>query len=106
MEDQEAVMSLAALAHDVRLRVFRLLVVAGKTGLTPGAITEACSIPATSLSFHLKELTRAGLIGFERQGRHLIYHAAFDHMNALLGYLTANCCQGETCIEAAANTCC
>ena len=106
MEDQEAVMSLAALAHDVRLRVFRLLVVAGKTGLTPGTITEACSIPATSLSFHLKELTRAGLIGFERQGRHLIYHAAFDHMNALLGYLTANCCQGETCIEAAANTCC
>ncbi len=106
MEDENAVQSLAALAHDVRLRVFRLLVVAGKTGLTPGAITEACGIPATSLSFHLKELTRAGLIRFERSGRHLIYHAAFDRMNALLGYLTANCCQGEACIDAAAATTC
>ncbi len=107
MEDAEAVTSLAALAHDVRLRVFRLLVVAGKTGLTPGAITEACGVPATSLSFHLKELTRAGLIRFERNGRHLIYHAAFDHMNALLGYLTANCCQGEACLAPTASaTCC
>jgi ArsR family transcriptional regulator len=106
MEDIDAVSSLAALAHEVRLRVFRLLVVAGRTGLTPGAITEACGIPATSLSFHLKELTRAGLIRFERSGRHLIYHAAFDHMNALLGYLTANCCRGEACVEPVATVCC
>ena len=105
MEQNEAVISLAALAHDVRLRVFRLLVVAGRTGLTPGAITEACDVPSTSLSFHLKELTRAGLIRQERSGRHLIYHAEFERMNGLLGFLTANCCQGEACLDVAVAAC-
>ncbi|HEY9224475.1 MAG TPA: metalloregulator ArsR/SmtB family transcription factor [Variovorax sp.] len=98
MESTDAVRALAALAQPVRLQVFRCLVVAGPEGLTPGALVEAIGVPATSLSFHLKELTHAGLVSQERQGRHLIYRAAFDRMNALLGYLTQNCCQGEACV--------
>jgi DNA-binding transcriptional ArsR family regulator len=89
----------------MRLQMFRLLVVAGKTGLTPGAITEALGVPATTLSFHLKELTHAGLVTQERDGRYLIYRAAFDQMNGLIGYLTANCCQGEACLAPAAASC-
>ena len=105
MEANEAVRSLAALAHLARLQVFRCLVVAGPEGLTPGALVEAIGVPATSLSFHLKELAHAGLVSQERQGRNLIYRAAFDQMNALLGYLTENCCQGEACLPASATAC-
>ena len=97
MEEVTVVRSLAALAQASRLRVFRALVVAGREGLTPGALSETLALPATSLSFHLKELTNAGLASQERQGRHLVYRASFDQMNALLGYLTENCCQGEAC---------
>lgn len=97
MEEQDVVKSLAALAQPVRLRVFRALVVAGPAGLTPGALTEQLDVAATSLSFHLKELMNAGLVSQERDGRHLIYRAAFDHMTDLLGYLTEHCCQGEPC---------
>lgn len=97
MEEKDVIQSLAALAQPVRLRVFRALVVAGPAGLTPGALTEQLGVPATSLSFHLKELTHAGLISQERDGRHLIYRAAFNHMNSLLGYLTEHCCQGQAC---------
>ena len=105
MEANEVVRSLAALAQPVRLQVFRCLVVAGPEGLTPGALVEAIGVPATSLSFHLKELAHAGLVSQERQGRNLIYRAAFDQMNALLGYLTENCCQGEACLPASATAC-
>lgn len=105
MEENEVVRSLAALAQPVRLQVFRCLVVAGREGMTPGALVEAIGVPATSLSFHLKELTHAGLVSQERQGRNLIYRAAFDQMNALLGYLTENCCQGEACLPASATAC-
>lgn len=97
MEEQDVVKSLAALAQPVRLRVFRALVVAGPEGLTPGALCSMLGVPATSLSFHLKELTHAGLLNQSREGRYLIYRAAFDHMGALLGYLTEHCCQGEPC---------
>lgn len=100
MEEQAVVRALAALAHAMRLQVFRLLVVAGRTGLTPGAIAEQFEVPAASLSFHLKELMNAGLVTQERDGRFLIYRAAFDRMNGLLGYLTANCCEGEGCLVA------
>ena len=105
MEENDVVRALAALAQSLRLQIFRLLVVGGKTGLTPGAIAEALGVPATTLSFHLKELANAGLITQEREGRHLIYHAQFDHMNELLGYLTANCCQGTECLEVAKASC-
>ncbi|WP_076999044.1 helix-turn-helix transcriptional regulator [Variovorax sp. KK3] len=105
MEANEVVRSLAALAQPVRLQVFRCLVVAGPEGLTPSALVEAIAVPSTSLSFHLKELMHAGLVSQERQGRNLIYRAAFDRMNALLGYLTENCCQGEACLPTTANDC-
>lgn len=105
MEANEVVRDLAALAQPVRLQVFRCLVVAGPEGLTPGALVEAIGVPATSLSFHLKELTHAGLVSQERQGRNLIYRAAFDRMNALLGYLTENCCQGEPCLADGSAAC-
>lgn len=105
MEANEVVRALAALAQPVRLQVFRCLVVAGPGGLTPGALVEAIGVPATSLSFHLKELTHAGLVSQERQGRHLIYRAAFAQMTALLGYLTENCCQGEPCLSDGTSAC-
>lgn len=106
MEENDALRALAALAHGLRLQVFRLLVVAGPSGLTPGAMTEQIGVPGATLSFHLKELMHARLITQEREGRHLIYRAAFAHMNDLLGFLTANCCQGEACLDNAATTVC
>ena len=91
----------------MRLQVFRALVVRGATGLTPGTISEALGIPANTLSFHLKELTHAGLVTQERSSRNIIYRAAFDRMNALLGYLTENCCQGADCgVKATVDSCC
>ena len=97
MEEDQVIAALGALAHPIRLKVFRALVVAGPEGLTPGALQEQLEVPATTLSFHLKELSNAGLAGSERASRNLIYRAAFDRMNSLLGYLTENCCQGADC---------
>ncbi len=96
MKEQDVIKALAALAQAVRLRVFRALVVAGPQGLTPGALSEQLEVPATSLSFHLKELMHAGLVSQEREGRHLIYRAAFEHMAGVLAYLTEHCCQGQS----------
>ena len=98
MEQEEVVRSLAALAHPIRLDVFRALVVRGEAGLTPGTMADALEIPANTLSFHLKELAHAGLVTQERSSRHIIYRAAYDHMNGLLGYLTDNCCKGTACV--------
>ena len=105
MDEQEVVKSLAALAQPIRLQVFRALVVTGQTGLTPGAMAEGLGIPQNTLSFHLKELANAGLVTQERASRNIIYRATFDRMNALLGYLTANCCQGAECLDATAASC-
>lgn len=105
MEQTDVIRSLAALAHDLRLQVFRMLVVAGPAGMTPGAISEQLGVPGATLSFHLKELMNARLVTQERDGRHLIYRAAFDHMDAVLGFLTANCCQGQPCLETSATSC-
>lgn len=105
MEEITAIQSLAALAHVMRLRVFRMLVAAGPAGLTPGAIAEQLDVPGATLSFHLKELTHACLVTQERDGRNLIYRAAFDHMNGLLNFLTENCCQGEPCLDTSATGC-
>jgi ArsR family transcriptional regulator len=101
MEEPSVIRSLSALAQPVRLRAFRALVVAGPAGLTPGILAEALAVSATGLSFHLKELLHAGLVTQEREGRHLIYRAAYDHMNGLLAYLTEHCCQGQACLVAA-----
>lgn len=105
MKEIDVVRALAALAQAVRLRVFRALVVAGHEGLTPGAMAEQLAVAPNTLSFHLKELVHAGLIGQERQGRNLIYRASFETMNELLGYLTDHCCQGTPCLAPHAVSC-
>ncbi|CAN5387474.1 helix-turn-helix domain-containing protein [soil metagenome] len=106
MDESLAVKALAALAHPLRLKVFRALVVTGAEGLTPGVMQEGLGVPATTLSFHLKELSNAGLVSNERSSRTLIYRAAYDQMNGLLGYLTENCCKGAECaIDATAVSC-
>lgn len=98
MEEKDVIRALAALAQPVRLQVFRALIVAGSEGLTPGTMADALAVPQNTLSFHLKELTNAGLVTTERASRHIIYRAAFDHMNAVLTYLTENCCRGAACV--------
>lgn len=97
MDEPDVVKALAALAQPLRLQVFRALVVVGDAGLTPGAIQEGLGVAPATLSFHLKELVNAGLVTQERASRNLIYRARYDRMNALLGYLTENCCQGTAC---------
>ena len=106
MEEQDVIKALASLAQPLRLQVFRALVVTGSAGMTPGTMQEALGVPAATLSFHLKELVNAGLVSQERAGRHLIYRAAYAQMNALLAYLTENCCQGESCATDAAQDAC
>ncbi|VWX55760.1 Transcriptional regulator, ArsR family [Burkholderiales bacterium 8X] len=98
MDEPEVVVALAALAHPHRLRIFRALVQVGPVGLTPGVMSEALGTPNATLSFHLKELTRAGLVSQERASRHLVYRASFDRMAGLVGFLTQNCCAGEPCV--------
>jgi DNA-binding transcriptional ArsR family regulator len=97
MDNKDAVQALAALAQESRLAAFRLLVQAGPDGLAASRIAEALDMPPSSLSFHLKELTHAGLIAPRQEGRFLIYAARFDAMNALLGFLSENCCGGRSC---------
>ncbi|MDO8298790.1 helix-turn-helix transcriptional regulator [Lacisediminimonas sp.] len=105
MNDVQAVRALAALAQPARLHVFKLLVVAGRKGVTPSQLSVALDIPASSLSFHLKELMSADLVTQERDGRHLICRAQLGHMNDLLRFLTANCCEGEPCLDAQSIAC-
>ncbi|HEX4843696.1 MAG TPA: helix-turn-helix domain-containing protein [Limnobacter sp.] len=97
MEERNIIKALSALAQSSRLRVFRALVVAGPAGLTPSQLCEALQVPAATMSFHLKELTNAGLVRPVREGRNLIYSAQFAHMNQVVAYLTENCCQGQGC---------
>lgn len=97
MEDKYVIKALAALAQPNRLQIFRSLVVKGPEGLTPTLLAQGLGMPANTLSFHLKELMNADLISQERSGRNLIYRAQYDRMNAVLAYLTQNCCQGDTC---------
>ncbi len=92
MKNARAVEALAALAHDTRLALFRMLVERGPDGLSAGIIAERLGIPPSSLTFHVQHLHRAGLISQRRLGRQLIYAADFDAMNGLMGFLTENCC--------------
>ena len=105
LDEAAAVKALAALAQPQRLRAFRALVVAGPDGLTPGVMAEKLDVAPSALSFHLKELAYSGLVSTEARGRNLIYRASFAHMNALLGYLTEHCCQGQPCGSDAALKC-
>lgn len=102
----DAVRALSALAHDARLAVFKLLVQAGPQGLAAGVLAEQLAIAPSALSFHLKELTHAGLLVQRPDGRRLMYSAHFDTMNSLLGHLTENCCQGVSCEADAPALCC
>jgi DNA-binding transcriptional ArsR family regulator len=94
MEKSDAIAALAALSQDNRLDVFRLLVRAGHDGMAAGAVATALSLAPNTLSFHFDRLRQAGLVTVKREGRSLIYAARFETMNALLGYLTENCCAG------------
>jgi ArsR family transcriptional regulator, arsenate/arsenite/antimonite-responsive transcriptional repressor len=96
MKNNRAVEALAALAHEHRLNVYRLLVEAGPEGLNAGTIAARLKLPPSSLTFHLQQLHRAGLLTQQRNSRQLIYAADFSAMNALVGYLTENCCAGST----------
>lgn len=96
MKGDTAVAALGALAHATRLAVYRLLVQQGPDGLSAGVIAETVGLPPSSLSFHLQQLAHAGLISQRRLSRQLIYAADFAAMNALMSYLTENCCGGAT----------
>lgn len=97
MKSHAAVEALGALAQEHRLNLFRLLVQAGPRGLAAGAIADALGVPNSSLSFHLAQLQKAGLIAQKREGRSLIYSADYAAMNGLVAYLMENCCAGEGC---------
>jgi len=91
------VSAFGALAQETRLGIYRLLVAAGPEGLAAGAIAEKLELPPATLSFHLKELNRAGLVRSRQEGRFVIYTANFDTMIALVSFLTDNCCGGNAC---------
>ena len=97
MNASSAIGALGALAQEHRLALFRLLVEAGPEGMAAGAVAERLGIPNSSLSFHLAQLSAAGLIRQARRGRSLIYSADYAAVDALLGCLTANCCAGAAC---------
>lgn len=108
MDEKAAVQALAALAQDVRLRIYRAVVGVGPDGITPGTLAAELGLPPSSVSFHVKELLHAGLVTQQRNGRHLIYRPAIETMNALLAYLSAHCCHAVSCDEtpaAAAGAC-
>ena len=102
METKHAVEALGALAHEYRLEIFRLLVEQGPDGLSAGTIGEAVGLAPSSLTFHLQNLHRAGLLVQRRESRSLLYSVDFGAMNGLVGYLTENCCArgGESCATA------
>lgn len=98
MEKNAALAALGALAQESRLEIYRLLVQAGPDGMPAGHIGEQLGLPSATLAFHLKELKSSGLVTCTRNGRSLIYAAEYPTMNALLGYLTENCCQGNPAV--------
>ena len=93
-----AVQSLVALGQETRLAIFRLLVEAGPPGMNAGAIAEAAGVPAATLSFHVAQLARAGLVSSRQESRFIFYSANFAAMDDLIAYLTDNCCQGGQCL--------
>jgi len=101
MKSNDAVTALGALASEARLAVFRLLVKRGPSGYTPSELIERLKIPAPTLSFHLKELLNCGLVVSRRAGRNLHYSPSFGRMNALVSFLTENCCSlADECCDA------
>lgn len=103
MDKKTAVTQLCSIAQEARLDVFRLLVQAGSNGLAAGVISEKLGIPGSTLSFHLKELSHAGMVTARQESRFIYYSANYEAMNQLLAYLTEHCCAGQTscCTEVA-----
>lgn len=97
MDTKSAVLLLSSIAQEARLDIFRLLVQAGDEGLSAGIIAENLKIPTSTLSFHLKELSHAGLIHSKQVSRFIYYSANYEVMTGLLAYLTENCCAGVSC---------
>lgn len=97
METQQVLAAMTALSQESRLATFRLLVQAGPQGMAAGRISEELGIPASSLSFHLKELSHAQLVSSRQDGRFVIYAANFATMNGVIGFLSQNCCGGQPC---------
>lgn len=111
MEVKSAVIALAALAQVTRLAIFRCLIEAGPEGESAGRIADRLKLPGATLSFHLKELARAGLVISRHERQFIFYRVDFEHMAALMTFLTQNCCQGmpEKCltvVETALGDCC
>jgi ArsR family transcriptional regulator len=104
MESSSAVVALSALAQENRLDVFRLLVQAGPDGMAAGDVADRLEIPPATLSFHLAQLRQAGLLSMRREGRSLIYSANYEGMNALMAFLTENCCRGAAACAVSAST--
>ncbi len=98
MKNSEAIAAFLALGQETRLNIFRLVVQRGDTGLTPSELVEQLGIPNATLSFHLKELTRANLLLVERQGRNLVYRPNAALVQSLGGFLLENCCGGKPCL--------
>lgn len=105
MDSDRAIRALSALAQEHRLAAYRQLVEAGEAGIAAGALAERLDVPASSMSFHLAQLANAGLVTQRRESRSIIYTADFAAMNALMGYLTENCCGGVPCGDAAKVVC-
>lgn len=96
MEIKFALDAFASLSQETRLKTFRLLVEHGREGAAAGLLSESLSVPHNTLSFHLSQLTHAGLVTSERQGRSIIYKADLEAMNKLIAFMTENCCARET----------
>jgi ArsR family transcriptional regulator len=103
MKIEQVVESLGALAHEHRLAIYRMLVEAGPAGLSAGVIAERLGVPPSSLTFHTQGLVRAGLATQRRVSRQLIYSADYAAMNGLVGYLTENCCGGDSACGSSCN---
>lgn len=105
METKSVVLALAALAQESRLAIFRVLVQAGPAGLSAGKVSAATAIPPSSLSFHLKEMAHAKMLSSRQVGRFIFYMADYSTMNALLSFLTENCCGGNPCTPVSVPSC-
>ena len=98
MNERQALLSFGALSQETRLRILRMLVVAGPEGLAAGLIAEQAGVTASNVSFHVKELERAGLVSSRRESRSILYTAEFDALNGLLRFLMEDCCGGRICL--------
>ncbi|OBQ85606.1 metalloregulator ArsR/SmtB family transcription factor [Mesorhizobium sp. WSM3873] len=108
MDERQALMAFGALSQETRLKLLRLLVVAGPDGIAAGSLAEQVEVSPSNVSFHLKELERAGLVGTRRDARSIVYSAEYDALSALIRFLMEDCCSGrpEICAPALAAPCC